>query len=316
MKIVCKDCGTEFELKESEIGFYKSKGLEIPKRCKSCRDKKKSSSASATGTKQIAGSNVGYVPGSGRVINTGGNAGNKNLLYAIIAIAVIVLIIGGIFIARNMLTGDGDNNLLGDNEAVTNTVTVVDGVDADDTETFVDAEDITDIDNSDIENTDTEGTDTEDTETVVNDGTDNNADASDNTETTVNDSEPEIQETVTEEPEIVPVEQETVPDEPEIMPEEQETVPAQVDYVFRNSYFLNQHYEKHGIEMGFDSAESYQAAASAVINNPNALHKVEAEDGDYCYYIEDTNEFVVLSLDGYIRTYFLPSGGKAYYDRQ
>ena len=68
--------------------------------------------------------------------------------------------------------------------------------------------------------------------------------------------------------------------------------------------------------MGFSSAEAYQKAACAVVNNPDALHKQEAEDGDDVYYVESTNEFVVVSKDGYIRTYFLPSGGKAYYDRQ
>ncbi|MCR5769197.1 MAG: hypothetical protein K6G45_12050 [Lachnospiraceae bacterium] len=87
-------------------------------------------------------------------------------------------------------------------------------------------------------------------------------------------------------------------------------------YYFRSNKLLTQHYEKHGIEMGFDSKEAYEKAASDVINNPAALHKTEAEDGDYVYYVEETNEFVVLSKDGYIRTYFLPSAGKAYYDRQ
>ena len=40
------------------------------------------------------------------------------------------------------------------------------------------------------------------------------------------------------------------------------------------------------------------------------------ERGDDVYYLEETNEFVVVSTDGYIRTYFLPDGGKAYFDRQ
>ena len=88
------------------------------------------------------------------------------------------------------------------------------------------------------------------------------------------------------------------------------------EYFFRSNKLLTQHYEKHGIEMGFDSKESYEKAASDVINNPAALHKLEAEDGDFVYYLEDTNEFVILSQDGYIRTYFLPSAGKAYYERQ
>lgn len=89
-----------------------------------------------------------------------------------------------------------------------------------------------------------------------------------------------------------------------------------VTYEFRNDKLLDQHYEKHGIEMGFDDAESYEKAASDVINNPDALYKTEKEDGDGVYYVEDTNEFVILSGDGYIRTYFLPNAGKAYYDRQ
>ena len=88
------------------------------------------------------------------------------------------------------------------------------------------------------------------------------------------------------------------------------------DYTFRNWDLLKSHYKKHGIEMGFDSAEEYEAAANAVIANPDALVKTEKEDGDYVYYVEDTNEFVVLSTDGYIRTYFYPDSGKSYFDRQ
>lgn len=87
-------------------------------------------------------------------------------------------------------------------------------------------------------------------------------------------------------------------------------------YYFRNDNLLSQHYDKHGKDMGFDSKESYEAAASDVINNPNALHKTEKEDGDEVYYVEETNEFVVLSTDGYIRTYFLPDKGITYYNKQ
>lgn len=87
-------------------------------------------------------------------------------------------------------------------------------------------------------------------------------------------------------------------------------------YHFRNNNLLEQHFEKHGKEMGFETKEAYEKAASDVINNPKALFKNEAEDGDYVYYVEETNEFVVLSLDGYIRTYFLPYSGKKYFDRQ
>jgi pyocin large subunit-like protein len=97
----------------------------------------------------------------------------------------------------------------------------------------------------------------------------------------------------------------------------EETEPPQSDYItytFRNDDLLNSHYEKHGIEMGFASAEEYLASANEVINNPNALHKLEAEDNDDVYYLEDTQEFVIVSTDGYIRTYYYAS--LDYYNRQ
>ena len=93
-----------------------------------------------------------------------------------------------------------------------------------------------------------------------------------------------------------------------------------VEYRFRNYKLLNQHFEKHGGEFrddfGYETAEEYEKGASDVINNPDALYKTEAEDGDGVYYLEATNEFVILSTDGYIRTYFKPSSGMDYYNRQ
>lgn len=102
-------------------------------------------------------------------------------------------------------------------------------------------------------------------------------------------------------------------------PEEPEDVWAEVtvaEITFRSQKLLDQHYDKHGIEMGFDSAEEYELAAYKVTIHPDTLHKIEAEDGDNVYYREETNEFVVVSQDGYIRTYFNPSAGIDYYNRQ
>lgn len=87
-------------------------------------------------------------------------------------------------------------------------------------------------------------------------------------------------------------------------------------YTFRNDEYLTEHFNKHGSEFGYATKEEYQQGANNVINSSKALHKKEAEDNDDIYYIEDTNEFVVLSTDGYIRTYFKPSGGIDYYNRQ
>lgn len=39
MKLTCVQCGKRFELTDGEIDFYCSKGLDLPKRCKDCRNK-------------------------------------------------------------------------------------------------------------------------------------------------------------------------------------------------------------------------------------------------------------------------------------
>lgn len=39
MKLICVQCGKKFELTHGEIDFYRSKGLDLPKRCKDCRNK-------------------------------------------------------------------------------------------------------------------------------------------------------------------------------------------------------------------------------------------------------------------------------------
>lgn len=87
-------------------------------------------------------------------------------------------------------------------------------------------------------------------------------------------------------------------------------------YSFRKAEYLQEHFERHGAEFGYSSADEYLAGANRVISSSEALHKLEAEDGDDVYYLEATNEFVIVSTDGYLRTYFKPEDGKAYYDRQ
>lgn len=89
---------------------------------------------------------------------------------------------------------------------------------------------------------------------------------------------------------------------------------AESHLTFRNNRALEQHFEKHGDEVGCSTEEDYLAAANAVIANPAALHKLEAEDGDDVYFLEDTGEFVVVSPQGYIRTYFITD--RDYYNRQ
>lgn len=96
----------------------------------------------------------------------------------------------------------------------------------------------------------------------------------------------------------------------------QETV-MEYSLRFASEESRDQHFEKHGREMGFATPEEYEAAASAVVKNPNSLFKREQEDNDEVYYLEETNDFVIVSdKTGYIRTYYRPQGGIDYFNRQ
>ena len=110
--------------------------------------------------------------------------------------------------------------------------------------------------------------------------------------------------------ESISVEHETVADA------ESEQKEAESIYTFRNDQLLKEHYEKHGIYMKYKSPEKYVKGANRVIADEETLHAIEAEDGDDVYYLEKTNEFVVVSKDGYIRTYFCPEDGIEYFHGQ
>lgn len=121
------------------------------------------------------------------------------------------------------------------------------------------------------------------------------------------------------------VTEEVTTEPPTELPEEEQIFDdyaddIEVEYSFRTKNQLEQHFEKHGSEFdgdfNYDTPEEYEAGANDVINNPDALYKTEKEDGDGVYYLEDTNEFVILSTDGYIRTYFRPTDGIDYFNRQ
>lgn len=102
---------------------------------------------------------------------------------------------------------------------------------------------------------------------------------------------------------------------------EETTVPATEKsdkwYTFRNKTRYDEHYEKHGAEFGNITKEQYLQLANDLINNTSdrVLHKY-SEDGDYMYFDQDSGYFLVLSEDGYIRTFFIPTAGINYWNRQ
>ena len=85
---------------------------------------------------------------------------------------------------------------------------------------------------------------------------------------------------------------------------------------FRNDNLWEEHFLKHGGEFGYTTKEDYLEGDNEVVTSASSKHKQEAEDGDDIYYDAENNEIVFVSKDGYIRTYFKPSDGIEYYNRQ
>lgn len=287
MKLTCKQCGKEFELSESEINFYKSKNLHIPKRCKDCRQEnkqKKSGRVQEYGTPDMK--NKYQVLSNSNGAGNSRNSRNSKLVYAVLIIAII-LAVGGIILTNIDFSGG----------YVVSNEPVYDSTDYVPEEIHREPESVPE-------------------------------EAEDEPETSLENIQNELEnpiENIQTEPEV---DVDNVQSESESLAEliqgeiddsanqEQENVISVPQYRFRNSEFLTEHYEKHGKEMGFSSKEEYQAAASAVVTNADALHKIEAEDNDDVYYLEASNEFVIVSTDGFIRTYFKPNDGIAYFNRQ
>lgn len=244
----CRDCGREFTLTDGEIDFYRSKGFELPSRCKACRDKRKvrqapSSAASPTSR---------HTPPP-----------KKPNLPAYLL--VLILAVGLVFTVVTKLTDTFITSELPQTSAVTENITSA--------------------------------------LTTAEISADTSASQQETEKTTSSETTAEYTTTTAE----------TTATAPQTTSTAAASAPSPH---FRNEERLNEHYEKHGIEMGFATPAEYEAAAAAVVNSPDALHKLEKEDGDDVYYIESTNEFVIVSTDGYIRTYYHPTNGKEYFDNQ
>lgn len=296
MKYTCVQCGKSFELSDSEIDFYRKKNLHLPKRCKECRQKNKQKQGMTSRGSNSWNAQNEYDAAPRQNKKTG------KWVYGVI-IAAVLLVILGIKVSRNAFESF-DEGYTYSAESTQNDIS-------------------TDVDTGQSEPVST--VQTEQNKVANVDAVDSEPDES------INAVEPELVE--------VPGSTENIPNdidagntEPELIgnAEPEQTVTADVEaadpiqesgpvvrqYYFRNAKLLEEHYQKHGVEMGFASAEEYQATASAVVINENSLHKLEAEDGDDVYYLEATNDFVIVSTDGYIRTYFRPDSGINYFNKQ
>ncbi len=266
MKKICKQCGKEFEITQSEIDFYKSRNLHIPKRCKSCRDANKRTSDESRQSYNHQTYSTPY---------ESNNTPNMGRLYLFGALAIGIALIAAVIAIGSTIGYEPDSSS--------------DIVSAySQTESEVQYEPTPEIKLDSIEVTEAEISTAEDVSETA--------------------SPEQIVDEITDDEQA-----------PQLIEEESEPMPAVVPepaFRFKNKQLLDEHYYKHGVEMGFSSPEEYEAAASNVITSPKVLQKTEADDGDYVYYLESTNEFVVVSTRGFIRTYFKPNDGIAYYNRQ
>lgn len=91
-------------------------------------------------------------------------------------------------------------------------------------------------------------------------------------------------------------------------------------YNFANADRLQEHYQKHVLDQKewgtVISKVQYLANARAFFNAEPKLKQLIERNGDSIQYKKDTNEFGVLSSKDIIRTYFRPSDGQRYFDRQ
>lgn len=213
IKRTCKQCGKDFTLSDSEVNFYNSKGLDIPKRCSDCRKKNKNNNNNINKdniNKDNINNNQENNYSNSSNSSNGNNKRNKNryTFGSVIAAGLVVIL---------LLVGK-----------------------------------------------------------VLN----------------------------------------ITPNWGEIFNTTQNEQSSNVSLEFRSESLLEDHFLKHGSEFGYSTKEEYLNGANEVINSASSLHKLEAEDDDQIYYDESKNEIVFVSSDGYIRTYFRPSEGINYYNRQ
>lgn len=243
----CVQCGRTFTIEDSEIEFYNSKNLSLPKRCKECRDKNKKSNGKNRGNqvnihntkndydeKQPAKKNYEVSNANENKSNNYNSSGSqnggnhnrkKNNIFKLLILAAVVIF--GLFEGYGVYEKHNSSN-----------------------------SNVPSIENS-SENSSSK-----------NNGKGQDAGSSENT------------------------------------------------YTFRTAKDCTEHFKKHGQEFGYETEKQYVEGANKVINSSASLHKLEKEDGDDVYYLKDTNEFVIVSTSGFIRTYFKPQDGIAYFNRQ
>lgn len=100
--------------------------------------------------------------------------------------------------------------------------------------------------------------------------------------------------------------------------EEYSSQEVDADYGFSSYEELREHYSKHGNEFGSITQDEYLRRAKALRDAPvggNVLQIIRS-DGRRTRFDRDTGNFLVFVSDGTIITFFRPSDGERYFNRQ
>ncbi|HPG92430.1 MAG TPA: hypothetical protein PK675_03370 [Clostridia bacterium] len=77
------------------------------------------------------------------------------------------------------------------------------------------------------------------------------------------------------------------------------------------------HFNKHARKMGYNTKNEYTNAAKKLANaKGNSISSFRAKNGSTYIYDSNTNQFLIISKNGNIVTFFSLSGGEGYFDSQ
>ena len=87
---------------------------------------------------------------------------------------------------------------------------------------------------------------------------------------------------------------------------------------FNEGKSLEKHYNAHGKEMGFESANDYLQGARKFLDDTKAssMQSFTSAQGTYFQYNPVSNEFGIINQYGGISTYFKPAAGNLYWLEQ
>ena len=94
--------------------------------------------------------------------------------------------------------------------------------------------------------------------------------------------------------------------------------PRHPEIGFRGREQMRLHFRKHGREFGAKSAGDYLRLAQSLRDRPRGGGVIEfvRNDAVTCKFDRATGAFVAYNSDGTLRTFFRPTDGEAYFDRQ